>query len=139
MAQAVSCWPLTMEDQVQSQNSSCEMWCKKWHCDRFFHKHFAGFPLLVSFHQYSISFTHMCIARRSNWQSSQLMHITISPMHVNSEPSFYTWYYYFVKSSSNESISVCRGLQPPAASSNSSKCFSQHPVLKCPLYVLSLE
>lgn len=31
------------------------------------------------------------------------------------------------------------GLQPPVASSTSSKCFSQHPVLKCPLYVLSLE
>jgi len=138
MAQAVSCWPLTMEDQVQSQTSSCEICgAKKWHCDRFFHKHFAGFPLSVSFHQYSISFTHTCIAR-SKWRSSQFMYITIYPTCVNLESSS-TWYYHFVKSSSNESISTCRGLQPPAASSTSSKCFSRHPVLKCPLHVLSLE
>jgi len=25
MAQAASCWPLTMEDQIQSQTSSCEI------------------------------------------------------------------------------------------------------------------
>lgn len=111
---------------------------KIWHCDRYFPKHFAGFPLSVSFHQYSISFTIVCIAR-SNWRSSQFMYITISPTRVNLESSFSTWYYYFVKISSNESISTCRGLQPTAASSTSSKFFSQHPVLKWPLYVLSLE
>ena len=55
---------------------------KIWHCDRYFPKHFAGFPLSVSFHQYSISFTIVCIAR-SNWRSSQFTYITISPTRVN--------------------------------------------------------
>ena len=30
MAQTVRCWSLTMEDQVQTQNSSCEICCGKY-------------------------------------------------------------------------------------------------------------
>jgi hypothetical protein len=53
MAQAVSCWPFTVEAWVHVGQSMWELWWTEWHRDRLLSESF-GFSISISLTHFSI-------------------------------------------------------------------------------------